>query len=622
MSRYWGKDVIIGNSILAQGDESSTFIIQGCLHQSVGNKGALHCPNCCEKIASIQQKKRDIEATNEPIFYQGMPSYWKEKIVALEESVQSLRTQLHQSLKQEKKEEPNELVAKLELLLKNKPRYAETFNYRFLLKQVECASRDSARGNRWGQEMLDFADTIAFLGGARTLDFLRGKATQGLGGQGSLPNSIEDHNLYLPAESTLQSHHQNIDVYPTLDFSDLKLQLSLSACIGGLHFDEIDIREGLAFGPNNTLIGTTLNGIKEKDVLTFYDENKGKIPSKIANRVFQIFYVALDGSACIPIHYIPSRDLSAEKAFSYIKSIVDEAAKHKIQIKWTSSDLFSGFASYLELMKAEYGDWMHFLDMSHVIKCIRNSGLGSEWKNPDCSEGFSIRDLVTLWFSDEQLRKKIKLRRIWPVDKQDMESPKLLFELIPALKDSSNTKIQALAKLLQHLSNYYECWSDGTKAASEKLDQIKQFIDYLEKWKLKNGTENFISHQSFSAIKVTHASLIKFKAFFESTLQIPLNNFCFLDTLIVENFFSMIRSKVRYPNLWQYSCIHSAAWRELVKKFASDCSYSQRSGKIGQKYPNQKGLKFTMSMVNGITPMEKAKSHERQNNRGKFLKPR
>ena len=43
-----------------------------------------------------------------------------------------------------------------------------------------------------------------------------------------------------------------------------------------------------------------------------------------------------------------------------------------------------------------------------------------------------------------------------------------------------------------------------------------------------------------------------------------------LGTIVVENFFSTVRSKCRYPNLWEYAVFSRRALFELIKNNADD----------------------------------------------------
>eukprot|EP00734_Pompholyxophrys_sp_LG126_P000332 Pompholyxophrys_sp_v1_NODE_119_length_1822_cov_1.962649.p1 type:complete len:461 gc:universal NODE_119_length_1822_cov_1.962649:214-1596(+) len=80
-----------------------------------------------------------------------------------------------------------------------------------------------------------------------------------------------------------------------------------------------------------------------------------------------------------------------------------------------------------------------------------------------------------------------------------------------------------------------------------------------------------------------------------------------LSTCVVENFFSLIRQKVRYPSLWDYHCIYARAKMENIKRSAPDSSYHYRKNKmIGKKYNNH-GLTYTMASIRLLSTTDREK---------------
>ena len=107
--------------------------------------------------------------------------------------------------------------------------------------------------------------TIQFYGGKRVVNFLRGEANQGAGKHGSLPIDPQKWNLFVPANSTLSSKIPPWDPYEgissvwdnvmilqglteeTIDFLLKGMKRKEVPLIGGLVFDEIEIRSGLIY---------------------------------------------------------------------------------------------------------------------------------------------------------------------------------------------------------------------------------------------------------------------------------------------------------------------------------------------------------------------------------------
>jgi len=89
-----------------------------------------------------------------------------------------------------------------------------------------------------------------------------------------------------------------------------------------------------------------------------------------------------------------------------------------------------------------------------------------------------------------------------------------------------------------------------------------------------------------------------------------------LEPTSMRNFFSIIRSHVRYPNLWEYGCTYSRANLELVKRFAVDRPFPLMNKLLSKRqyYNNQSGLKFHMEDVS-LTSY-KIKSSQNKENKG------
>lgn len=80
--------------------------------------------------------------------------------------------------------------------------------------------------------------------------------------------------------------------------------------------DEMEIRCGLSIIKSRSeIVGLVSGAIAEKDIATV-DENK--ISEKVARKVMMIHLTTIDGSACIPLAFIPSTTISAEQLFAKV----------------------------------------------------------------------------------------------------------------------------------------------------------------------------------------------------------------------------------------------------------------------------------------------------------------
>jgi hypothetical protein len=245
------------------------------------------------------------------------------------------------------------------------------------------------------------------------------------------------------------------------------------------------------------------------------------------------------------------------------------------------------------------------LDPYHVIKSIRNSGVGGNWRNQDCPSDFSMKDLLHYYFNSLFLQKMLCPKDIYPTDKQDMKSPKKLFGIADHLKSMPSPELKAIGKILGFLAFFHGLWFDKENSTEQKLEKVGEFLNYLKTWK-EGYPNHFITTPAYKAILVTLESLQKFCEFYKSKTGLTVDNISFLTTLMVENFFSIIRSKIRYPNYWQYVCLYRSAHNELLKKLVGDArGYSLRDSDIGKKYNLVEGLKLDISALEEIKPSEK-----------------
>jgi hypothetical protein len=105
----------------------------------------------------------------------------------------------------------------------------------------------------------------------------------------------------------------------------------------------------------------------------------------------------------------------------------------------------------------------------------------------------------------------------------------------------------------------------------------------------------------------TVKSLRLFCVLYEQIVKQKPTNISHLTTLMVENFFSMVRAKIRYPNLWQYACVYHSAYNELVKRLLNfkDRGYSLKDSNVGKKYVLVEGMQLDSSLLKTIKPSKK-----------------
>ena len=196
-----------------------------------------------------------------------------------------------------------------------------------------------------------------------------------------------------------------------------------------------------------------------------------------------------------------------------------------------------------------------------------------------------MKDLLLWWQEFPSLKEFLTLDDIHPSDKQDIMPVKNLLASIPKLQswaselssiDERKDKCEGLCVYLQQFSDLYELFSNNEMPIDAKLQICEKLKLFFTEWRAENGSgKSFISDDLYQQILTTVAS---FEYFFypRSEPGDEENIVCtsILGTNIVENYFSIVRAKILYPNLWEYACVSYHAFLELVKRFCKDQSYS------------------------------------------------
>ena len=160
------------------------------------------------------------------------------------------------------------------------------------------------------------------------------------------------------------------------------------------------------------------------------------------------------------------------------------------------------------------------------------------------------------------------------------------------MQTHSSPALIAIGKYLYHLRKFYECINDNSQILSEKETILESIKEYFTTWKNdERYRSNLVSSDFVKYLTITVESLEKIAIEHEEVYDgHKISVTSIFQTLVVENFFSTIRRKCHYPNLWLYTVYEQRAWMELVKKFSPDCPFTwQPSNKCGKLYNSQHG---------------------------------
>ena len=215
--------------------------------------------------------------------------------------------------------------------------------------------------------MLNFASTIQFLGGTRTLDFLRGQAYGDQGNKGHL--SGHNVNLFLPSPSPILEKFPLCDPYRKIDIELVEtVKAALyrkgsftTAPTAGISFDEMEVMAGLTLSSDHTEAYGAVSGplLKKNACKT----NWMTMRAHLATHILQLFVTLTDGSATFPVGFIPSRGMQGKEIASIVKELVGAFAaadeQHPIKVIWVKYFFLSSFFTFFfdEVFLIEFERW-------------------------------------------------------------------------------------------------------------------------------------------------------------------------------------------------------------------------------------------------------------------------
>ena len=145
----------------------------------------------------------------------------------------------------------SELGELLYTVIHNNKINSESFLYKLIKTQLQCLLCDDVRQFRFDSDIIHWGLTLQYYGGQQLINILRGLSTSNSQSHGSIVNNPNNWRLYLPSNSTLRKHAppvfsaEDIDSHCSL-LKEL-LQSQNIPKLGGLAFDEIEIRYGITY---------------------------------------------------------------------------------------------------------------------------------------------------------------------------------------------------------------------------------------------------------------------------------------------------------------------------------------------------------------------------------------
>ena len=499
----------------------------------------------------------------------------------------------------------------LEALEKSKEK--DTFFITLLKQQLHCATKESGRAFRWSKEVVHWALTLQFHGGKRIIEDLRGKANATKGQHGDLEINMEEWGMFLPANSTLRNYLPPVEVYE--GFKKENIENFKKAFPTGsprkviIAWDEIEIRYGLVWNPSTKeLIGRVDGPIPEKEAKS---RNWAKMNDGLATHVIQYFLISADGAVSLPIGFHPMAAINGEKVFKLVEPLfkVLKEGELALEVVATASDAFPSNKTLTELLNKNGYHSVHIFDPLHLLKSMRNN----LWNQLLVKENIEF-NLNTL---DDLLKPSAEAttRRLFnslhpgspfPKDQMDLAPIRKLLsrELIRNLRERPEVHVQKLGEYLYNMRAFDQATTDNAMNNNERFRQLDQVVNYFKS--LKNLTSGLVDQLSTTVKSINRVyDLSQTEEGFEFRVSV-------LGTIVVENFFSTVRAKCRYPNLWEYGVFSRRAIFELIKQNADDYLFiGPRKGQDQwKKYGNQRGIDFSIDQIKLMSKGEKKKMAE------------
>ena len=469
-----------------------------------------------------------------------------------------------------------------------------------------CDLQESGRAFRWSKDVVHWALTLQFHGGKRIIDDLRGQANAGAGQHGKLKVDVSKWGLFLPANSTLRNYLPPVEVYEGFDQASINQFKTAFPSESPrkviIAWDEIEIRYGLVWNPSTKeLIGKVNGPIAEKSAK---EENWLNMSTQLATHVIQFFLVSADGAASVPIGFYPMVSINGNKVFAIIKPLIDmlQAGSDALQVVATASDAFPSNDALIKLLKDSGYNIVHLFDPLHLLKNMRNNIFN---RVLTCNASFGLNTLDDLLgdLTDKASRQRFTAlhpNSPFPRDQMDLAPIRALLkeELVLALQAHSKQCVKELGDYLHHLRLFDLATTNNEMDNSVRFHNLDSVVAYFKT--LKGLTSGLVHQLSTTVESLKAVHQISVDNQFEFRVSV-------LGTIVVENYFSTVRSKCRYPNLWEYAVYSRRALLELTKSNAGDYLFigPKKGEDQWKKYGNQRGIDFSVDSIKLWSKKEK-----------------
>lgn len=181
--------------------------------------------------------------------------------------------------------------------------------------------------------------------------------------------------------------------------------------------------------------------------------------------------------------------------------------------------------------------------------------------------------MCTLWRlyeKNEAYQAVLHIDDLAPSDKMELGPVKNLFKVLSLLEKETEADCVVLHTFIKQMKSFHDLFELPQIAFADQIRMLAEVEEYFSSWSREPGwKESCITAELELQISTTLKSLQRIETSFGTTLS----SISHLGTNVVENYFSIVWSKIRYPNFFEYAYTSVRAWIELTKAFATDLPY-------------------------------------------------
>lgn len=153
-------------------------------------------------------------------------------------------------------------------------------------------------------------------------------------------------------------------------------------------------------------------------------------------------------------------------------------------------------------------------------------------------------------------------------------------------------------KNVQVVRNVY----DATEKTRDQLEsRVKAFSEAVKYFEALQG----LTPDLLYYLRTSLDSLVALRTYHRQKYNSDFSMTTHLGTNIVENYFSIIRGKVHFPNLEEFATCATSAWMEFVKRNCVDYDYPFPEGPTSKCYANTHGIRFSLKDTGLLKPSER-----------------